>query len=146
MPQRTADHSGRNMQRIAKNVAFYAFGCRGSLLNDGQALSDCAGLGCRIFLNAHTRITTTAQAQLVYEAGQIKGSIAMSHPDRLHSGKPGDEQARHLCYGGAGSNSSAEHLLEMVRRRHLALERGCLRVSHRQSSSCSQRPAGGCTR
>ena len=59
----------------------------------------------------------TPQAQLVYEAGQIKGSIAMSHPDRLHSGQPGDEGSRHLCYGGAGSNRSAEFLLEMVSQR-----------------------------
>ncbi len=51
------------------------------------------------------------QAQLVYEAGQIKGSIAMSHPDRLHShGQRGD-----LCYGNPHSNRGAEHLLEIVR-------------------------------
>ena len=56
------------------------------------------------------------QAQLVYEAGQIKGSIAMSHPDRLHSGRPGDDGARHLCYGGPNDNRAPDHLLEMVRR------------------------------
>ena len=49
----------------------------------------------------------------MYEAGQIKVSIAMSHPDRLHShGQRGD-----LCFGDPSRDRGAEHLLEMVRRR-----------------------------
>lgn len=57
------------------------------------------------------------QAQLVYEAGQIKGSIAMTHPDRIHAGKAGDggEGAGHsLCHGGPQDNKTVAHLLEMV--------------------------------
>ena len=59
------------------------------------------------------------QAQLVYEAGQIKGSIAMTHPDRIHASKTGGSE-----HGGGGNrgsfcngvvdNKPAAHLLEMV--------------------------------
>ena len=63
-----------------------------------------------------------AQAQLVYEGGQLKASIAMTHPDRIHTGKPAD-RAHRLCYGGTHGNKTAEHLLEMVRWRLAELRR-----------------------
>ncbi len=62
------------------------------------------------------------QAQLVYEAGQIKGSIAMTHPDRIHAGRPGGGQhgggdsRGSFCHGTVDSKPAA-HLLEMVRSR-----------------------------
>ncbi len=63
----------------------------------------------------------------MYEAGQIKGSIAMSHPDRLHShGQRGD-----LCYGSPSSNRGAEHLLEMVRLNLLRFSRQTVEVARR---------------
>ena len=62
---------------------------------------------------------TSPQAQLVYEAGQIKGSIAMTHPDRIHAGKPGGSEhgggdsRGSFCHGTVDSKPAA-HLLEMV--------------------------------
>ena len=66
--------------------------------------------------------STCLQAQLVYEAGQIKGSIAMTHPDRIHASKTGGEQGGGSGSGAGGGgfchgsvdNKSAAHLLEMV--------------------------------
>ena len=52
----------------------------------------------------------------MYEAGQIKGSIAMTHPDRIHAGKPGGQGKHSLCHGSAAENKTVAHLLEMVSR------------------------------
>ena len=61
-----------------------------------------------------TSLLWMLQAQLVYECGQIKGSIAMTHPDRIHSGKVGDDRAHHLCVSNTADSKDVTRLLEMV--------------------------------
>ena len=65
----------------------------------------------------------------MYEAGQIKGSIAMTHPDRIHASKTGGSEhggggggaSRGSFCNGIVDNKPAAHLLEMVRNPHLHL-------------------------